>query len=69
MQTWADELETKIRVNAIDPGPLRTALRASAFPGEIPSTVATPETVMMTYLYLMGPDSREITGQVLHREF
>ncbi len=69
MQILADELETKIRVNAIDPGALRTALRANAFPGEIPNTVPAPETVMMTYLYLMGPDSREITGQVLHREF
>jgi NAD(P)-dependent dehydrogenase (short-subunit alcohol dehydrogenase family) len=59
-------LETKIRVNAIDPGPLRTALRANAFPGEIPSTVAAPETVMMNYLYLMGPESREVSGQVFH---
>lgn len=35
MKTWADEIEsTPIRVSIVDPGRLRTQLRAQAFPGE-----------------------------------
>jgi len=70
MQVFADELEThsKIRVNTINPGPLRTALRANAFPGEDPATLPTPETVMTTYLYLMGADSGKINGQVFNAQ-
>lgn len=65
MQIWADELEdnTKIRVNSIDPGAVRTALRAKAYPGESPATLPKPESIMPTYLYLMGPDSQGVTGQ------
>ncbi len=65
MQIWADELETNtpVRVNSINPGAIRTRMRASAFPGEDPNTVPPPETIMPTYLYLMGPDSRGVTGQ------
>lgn len=64
-QTWADELEanTRVRVNCIDPGPVRTALRARAYPGEDPATVRAPESVMNAYLYLMGPDAAGITGR------
>ncbi len=65
METWADELErnTRIRFNSLDPGPVATALRARAYPGEDPQLHPRPEQVMGPYLYLMGPDSRGITGQ------
>jgi NAD(P)-dependent dehydrogenase (short-subunit alcohol dehydrogenase family) len=65
MQIWADELEanTNIRVNSINPGATRTRMRATAYPGEIPETVPLPEEIMPAYLYLMGPDSKGITGQ------
>jgi len=64
---WADELSsnTRIRVNTLDPGAVRTKLRARAYPGENPQTLPTPESVMGAYLYLMGPDSRALTGQAL----
>ncbi len=67
MQILADELEnnTAIRVNAINPGAVRTALRANAYPGEDPATLPLPETIMPVYLYLMGPDSKNINGQTL----
>lgn len=70
MQVLADELETntRIRVNSLDPGAVRTALRANAFPGENPDDVPLPETVMPLYLYLMGPDSRAVTGQALRAQ-
>jgi NAD(P)-dependent dehydrogenase (short-subunit alcohol dehydrogenase family) len=66
-QVWADELSTNthIRMNTLDPGAVRTALRARAYPGENPLTLPVPEDVMSLYLYLMGPDSRGTTGQAL----
>lgn len=65
MQVLADELENNptIRVNAINPSAVRTTLRASAYPGENPTTLPLPETIMPVYLYLMGPDSQGINGQ------
>ena len=65
-EIWADELENSgIRVNGVDPGPVRTSLRARAYPGEDASLLATPESVMPLYLYLVGPDSKGVTGQTL----
>jgi len=65
VQMLADELAntSQIRVNAINPGATRTNMRASAYPGEDPMTVKTPEQTLPLYLYLMGPDSKGITGQ------
>ena len=64
-QTLADELEdnTKIRVNSYDPGAVRTALRLIAYPAENRDALARPEDVIAPCLYLLGPDSRGITGQ------
>lgn len=64
MQTLAEELETsQIRVNSLDPGPVRTKLRALAYPGEDPESLPEPDAMMNPYLYLMGPDSKETNGQ------
>ena len=65
MQILADELEsnTKIRVNSIDPGPIQSALRRSAFPGEDITQHPKPADIIMSYVYLMGDDSKEISGQ------
>jgi NAD(P)-dependent dehydrogenase (short-subunit alcohol dehydrogenase family) len=64
-QSLAAELEenTPIRVNTIDPGKVRTELRARAYPGEDPSLLPTPDQIVNTYLYLLGPDSRGTTGR------
>lgn len=46
VKTYAHEIEsTNVRVNLINPGPIRTAMRAKAFPGEKPETLATPEEI------------------------
>lgn len=65
MQILADELETntRVRVNSFDPGPVRTALRLIAYPAEDRSRLRTPEEVIDPLLYLLGPDSRGISGQ------
>jgi NAD(P)-dependent dehydrogenase (short-subunit alcohol dehydrogenase family) len=66
-QVLADETRdtTRIRVNCINPGGTRTQMRRSAFPAEDAAALPAPETLMPTYLYLMGPDSAGITGQSL----
>lgn len=67
MQILADEVETNtaIRVNSINPGATRTAMRAHAYPGKDPHRVPPPEAIMPLYLYLMGPESRQVNGQAL----
>ena len=65
LQVLADELDTEqqnVRVNTVNPGPVRSPMRAKAYPGEDASTVAAPESVVAPFLYLLGPDSRGITG-------
>ncbi len=67
MQTLADELNntSNIRVNAINPGATNTAMRRTAYPGEIPTDNPAPEQIMPLYLYLMGADSKDVNGQSL----
>lgn len=65
-QVLASELEHgSIRVNCINPGPVRTAMRRAAYPAEDRDALKTPEQVVPTYLYLLGPDSTGVTGQSL----
>lgn len=68
MQTLHDELEgaTRIRVNSINPGATRTAMRAAAYPAEDPATVKTPEQLMPAYVYLLSDDSVGISGEAFH---
>ena len=54
---------SNIRVNSLNPGGTRTAMRASAFPAEDPMSLPAPSDHMPLYLYLMGPDSVGINGQ------
>ncbi len=65
MQIFSDELfeTTNIRVNSINPGATRTKMRANAYPGEEPSKLKKPEDIMGPYLYLMGGDSVEVSGE------
>ena len=63
--TLAEEMprSTGVRINCVSPGPLRTALRAAAYPGEDPRSLPHPDVVVDTYVYLLGPDGREVHGQ------
>ncbi len=64
MQILAQELESsQIRVNSLNPGPVRTKLRALAYPGEDPASVPEPDSIMNLYLYLMGPDGKGENGR------
>lgn len=57
-----DTHQQRLRVNCINPGGTRTAMRASAFPTEDPQKLKTPADIMPLYLWLMGDDSRRKTG-------
>jgi NAD(P)-dependent dehydrogenase (short-subunit alcohol dehydrogenase family) len=64
MQVLADELatETPIRSNSVNPGAVRSPMRAKAYPGEDASQLTDPTAVLAPFLYLLGPDSRGVTG-------
>jgi NAD(P)-dependent dehydrogenase (short-subunit alcohol dehydrogenase family) len=66
-QVLADELagNSSIRVNAVNPGPTRTRMRRQAFPGEDPMQPTDPVRVLGPYLWLLGPESRGVTGRSL----
>lgn len=66
MQVLADEHKHEhIRVNCVNPGPTRTRMRQAAYPGEDPETLKRPEEILATYVYLLGAQSRGVTGQSL----
>src|SRR5918997_5675644 len=63
-QILAAELEERgIRVNAVDPGGMRTDMRAAAYPEEDPMTRITPEENTDVFLYLASDESRNVTGE------
>lgn len=65
-QVLADELRGEgIRVNAVNPGGTRTAMRAAAMSGEDPMTLPTPEAITPVFLYLASEASRDVTGKSL----
>ena len=63
----ADELESRgtVRVNALNPGAVRTAMRRAAYPAEDPNALPAPEDVVQPYLWLLSAASRGVTGQSL----
>jgi NAD(P)-dependent dehydrogenase (short-subunit alcohol dehydrogenase family) len=63
----AEELEgeTNIRVNSVNPGRMRTSMRAAAYPAEDPNTVPPPESVSGPFLYLLSERGRGIDGQFI----
>ena len=64
MEVFADESEgISLRVNSINPGGTRTAMRATAYPAEDPSKLPLPEEHMDLYLFLMGHESRGKNGK------
>jgi NAD(P)-dependent dehydrogenase (short-subunit alcohol dehydrogenase family) len=59
------EVEPNIRVNSVNPGRMRTRMRAAAYPAEDPNTLPTPESVTGPFLYLLSARGRGIAGKYL----
>ena len=58
VRCWADEIEhTQIRAILVDPGAMRTRMRAEAYPGEDPETLPDPSEIgpLMVELALSDP--------------
>lgn len=47
---------TTVRTNLINPGPVRTQMRAKAFPGENPDTLPAPEDIAPLFVELARPE-------------
>lgn len=63
-QILAAELAGRaVRVNAVDPGGMRTDMRAAAYPEEDPATRITPEENTAVFIYLASDESRDVTGE------
>jgi NAD(P)-dependent dehydrogenase (short-subunit alcohol dehydrogenase family) len=63
-RSWADETKnTKLRVNVVNPGPTRTAMRAQVMPGENPQDVPHPSEIVDRMLPLLSPALTE-TGLI-----
>jgi len=56
MTIWAEELEavSNIKVNSIDPGPVRTSFRRRSHPGESQESLAAPKSITPAYLKLLS---------------
>jgi len=65
VRIYAGEVaRTGVRINLIDPGIIRTRLRARIFPGEDPATVPPPESVADAFLDLAVPEC-SISGEIV----
>jgi NAD(P)-dependent dehydrogenase (short-subunit alcohol dehydrogenase family) len=63
-QILAAELKERgIRVNAVDPGGMRTEMRAAAYPEEDTATRITPQENTGVFLYLASEESKGVTGE------
>jgi NAD(P)-dependent dehydrogenase (short-subunit alcohol dehydrogenase family) len=63
-QILAAELKDRgIRANSVDPGGMRTEMRAAAYPDEDPTTRITPEENTDVFLYLASDESKGVTGE------
>jgi NAD(P)-dependent dehydrogenase (short-subunit alcohol dehydrogenase family) len=56
------------RVNALLPGAMGSPARAFTHPGQHPASLPPPQAVVPACCWLMGPDSRGTTGQVIRAQ-
>ncbi len=64
---WADEMENtpQLRINTLIPGSVASPMRARTHPGLPLDTPPSIGQILPYYLYLMGPDSASMRGQIL----
>ncbi|MEP0070165.1 SDR family NAD(P)-dependent oxidoreductase [Pyruvatibacter sp.] len=64
----AESTNTNVRANLLSPGPMRTAMRAKAMPGEDPDTLPHPNDVAGLFVEMSRPDFTEngVTRRFTH---
>mgnify|MGYP001815800812 FL=1 len=63
-QVLADEhRHSRLRSNCINPGATRTNMRLAAYPAEDRDLLKRPEDILAPYVFLLGPDSKGVTGE------
>ncbi len=63
-RSWAEETKNMpLRVNMVNPGATRTAMRAQAMPGEDPESLPSPQSVAEKIVKLADP-KLEVTGKL-----
>jgi NAD(P)-dependent dehydrogenase (short-subunit alcohol dehydrogenase family) len=56
VKTYAAEVtKTSVKANLLSPGPIRTMMRAAAFPGEDPSSLRAPDEIADLFVELASP--------------
>ena len=67
---WAEELEKErnVRFHSVNPGRMRTAMRAAAYPAEDPNSLPTPQSVCQLFLYLLSTRAQGIDGGFLEAQ-
>jgi NAD(P)-dependent dehydrogenase (short-subunit alcohol dehydrogenase family) len=67
--SWAGELnKTAVKANLLDPGKLRTVMRARAFPGEDPESLDPPEAVAEAFVRMALPLWEQNGARIVARE-
>lgn len=61
----AENEHSGLRSNCINPGAVKTKMRLAAYPAEDRDLLKKPDEVLAAYLYLLGPDSKGVSGQSL----
>lgn len=70
VRSWADEIEiTPIRAAIINPGAMRTKMRAAAYPGEDPDTLPAPAEIVPLVLELADPTTEPAKNTVHFRDW
>ncbi len=68
--TYDDEMEhTPVRAVSVDPGAMRTKMRAGAYPGEDPTTLPEPDEIVPLIVDLVRPDREPPRACVRFREW
>src|SRR4030088_3552881 len=62
------DAEPAIRFNSVNPGRMRTPMRAAAYPAEDPNTLPTPASLSGIFLYLLSALSRGIDGEYIEAQ-
>jgi NAD(P)-dependent dehydrogenase (short-subunit alcohol dehydrogenase family) len=65
-QEW--EQQPHMRINVLVPGPVDSPQRQRTHPGETRQSRASAEQLMPAYLYLIGPQSRGVSGQIFNAQ-